>query len=71
MSNAIEWRGLNPFTIHRRDELYIRTENEFEEASSDLAVIRSHTVLSWEFDISVVSFRDQDYLVRYGLRFSF
>lgn len=66
MSKAIEWRGLNPFTIHRRDELYIRTENEFEGASSDLAVIRSHTVLSWEFDISVVSFRDQDYLVRYG-----
>lgn len=66
MARAIEWRGLNPFTIHRRDELYIKTAYEFEESSNDPAVWRSHVLLNWEFNISVVSFRPQDYLVRYG-----
>lgn len=66
MANAIEWRGLNPFTIHRRDELFIKTEYEVEEFSNDPAVIRSHELLHWDLNISVVSFREEDYLVRYG-----
>lgn len=63
MSTAIEWRGLNPFTIHRREELYIRTGDSSIE---DEAFERSKNLLNWEFDISIVSFRPQDYLKRYG-----
>lgn len=66
MARPIEWMGLTPFTIHRRDDLFIKYEYEFEDLSNDPAAKRFHSLLNWEFDVSVVSFREQDYLVRYG-----